>query len=100
MIKMEYIVEIFGHTHFILADNIYEAVRSIAKRYTAQIPRWYVTVKVAIHGMLIPYIFHIRQIDGNIEIHEETEEERRIYQRKVEEMKRKERIRLNIYRPR
>ncbi len=99
MIEMEYIIEIFGHTHFIVADNKYEAVRKIARRYTAQIPRWYITVKVAIHGMLIPYILHVRQLDGNIEIYEEYEEEERRYHRKVEEMMRKERRKLNIYRP-
>lgn len=76
-----YWVEMFGRQHFVYATDKYEAIRKVAKRYTAKIPRWWIKIRVARNMQIPPETDRIRQIDGNIEIESlillEEEERRR-----------------------
>lgn len=73
---MIYYIDILGRQHFVYANNRYEAVRKVARQYTALIPRWWIPVKVGFHGLLLPYTLHIKQ-DHRIIIKEEEEEQQR-----------------------
>ena len=76
----EYYVEMFRHRHFVYATDIYDAIKKIARRYTAKIPVWWVKIRAARDGET-PHVEKIRQVDGKIEIESEwlwgEEEERR-----------------------